>query len=343
MRRGHQLWTLIFPLLAPAANAQGVPPASRPSEVAQPADELARARARQHYEQGVQYANAGNYERGLQEFVAAYQSRPHFAVLYNIGQAYIALGRHAEAVTAIEQYLHEATDQVPPERLEQIAAQLALEKAQLQPAPMKSQGDLLVLCAEPVQIWVDGVPAPAPPNNPRIALDSGLHRVSLVTATSRSSEQRVALQTGAGVVLRCAELIPDAGAAAQGRVGEGPDAGASHTLSTVGYLTGGAGLALGGAALAHYFWNRGRYADWKDANSPREAGESASDYRERQLANNELASSIERASRVTVGLGVASGALLATGVTLLVLGTESKASVRPEASGAFGLSLAGVW
>jgi hypothetical protein len=193
-----------------------------------------------------------------------------------------------------------------------------------------------------VQLWVDGVPVPAPPNNPRIAIDAGLHRVSLVTATSRSSEQRVAVQAGEQVTLRCAELILDA---AQGSAMARPsDADSRHPVSTWAYLSGGAGLALGGAAVAHYFWNRGRYADWKDANSPPEAGESASEYRNRQLVNNQLASSIERASRVTVVLSVASVALLATGVTLLALGGESKASLRPAASGAdLGLSLVAVW
>jgi hypothetical protein len=41
---------------------------------------------------------------------------------------------------------------------------------------------------------------------------------------------------------------------------------------------------------------------------------------------------------------MASGALLATGVTLLLLGRESTASLRPEASGTdLGLSLVGAW
>jgi len=53
--------------------------------------EVSRERARAHYRLGVNHAREGRYEKAVEEFVAAYQSRPHFEVLYNIGQAYLAL------------------------------------------------------------------------------------------------------------------------------------------------------------------------------------------------------------------------------------------------------------
>ena len=47
-------------------------------------------------------ASRGNYGQALEEFLAAYRISPHFAVLYNIGQAHIALGQPADAVAALE-------------------------------------------------------------------------------------------------------------------------------------------------------------------------------------------------------------------------------------------------
>jgi hypothetical protein len=84
-------------------------------------------------------------------------------------------------------------------------------------------------------------------------------------------------------------------------------------------LTGGGGLLLGLAAGGHYLWNRGRYADWRTEDAALAAPGAAPDYRERQLANNALADSIERASRVSVGMGVAGAALLSAGMLLIVL------------------------
>jgi hypothetical protein len=84
------------------------------------------------------------------------------------------------------------------------------------------------------------------------------------------------------------------------------------------YGLAGAGVALGGGALAHYLWNRGRYGDWKTEHAALQADRFAPDYRERQMGNNELAESIERGSRVSVTLALAAGALATTGVVLLL-------------------------
>ncbi|MEA2696869.1 MAG: Anaphase-promoting complex, cyclosome, subunit 3, partial [Myxococcales bacterium] len=65
---------------------------------------------------------------------------------------------------------------------------------------------------------------------------------------------------------------------------------------TAGYVVGAAGLATGAATLLHFLWNKGRNDK----------------FQEEMSMDAELASSIHNQSVVTVTLGVASAALLAT-------------------------------
>jgi hypothetical protein len=83
---------------------------------------------------------------------------------------------------------------------------------------------------------------------------------------------------------------------------------------TAGYVVGAAGLATGAAALLHLLWNKGRNDKFQDEMS----------------MDAELASSIHNQSVVTVTLGVASAALLATGIALV-------ATAPPSPTGAPGV------
>ena len=94
---------------------------------------------------------------------------------------------------------------------------------------------------------------------------------------------------------------------------------ASDPWRTVGFVLAGAGVAAGVGGVVHYAWNRGRHADWEAEKTSLEQQPPPVDYHDRAIANNELAESIDNASAVTVGLFVASGALLAGGVTLVVV------------------------
>jgi hypothetical protein len=112
--------------------------------------------------------------------------------------------------------------------------------------------------------------------------------------------------------------------------------------ATLGYVLGGVGVALGGIAIGQYFWNRERYDRWRAENLALEgdpAGGQA--HRERQIENNGLAASIERASHWTVALSVAGGAFLASGATLLVVHAGAPAPVARESATLFLLQ--GTW
>ena len=75
-----------------------------------------RGEARAHYARGLELAGQNGYEGALREFNAAYAISPQFAVLFNIGQAHIALGHTIEAIAALTRYLTDGGDWIlaPP-------------------------------------------------------------------------------------------------------------------------------------------------------------------------------------------------------------------------------------
>src|SRR5450631_4040147 len=84
-----------------------------------------RGEARAHYAKGLELAGQNGYEGALREFNAAYAISPQFAVLFNIGQAHIALGHTAEAIEALTHYLSDGGDRISPTRRTQVERQIA--------------------------------------------------------------------------------------------------------------------------------------------------------------------------------------------------------------------------
>jgi hypothetical protein len=95
------------------------------------AQENPREAARWHYARGLKLAGENGYEAALEEFTSAYELSPQFAVLYNIGQCQVALGRPSEAIDALSRYLHDGEDHVPPERRRLVEAQIAALRSRL--------------------------------------------------------------------------------------------------------------------------------------------------------------------------------------------------------------------
>jgi len=65
------------------------------------ADESMTEAARAQFAHGVELADKGDFQGALQAFSDAYTASPLFAVLYNIGQAQVALGRPLEAAATL--------------------------------------------------------------------------------------------------------------------------------------------------------------------------------------------------------------------------------------------------
>lgn len=294
-------------------------------------DGNARAAAAAAYSRGVELANQGRYEAALEQFNAAYARSPHFAVLYNVGQAQIALGRPVEAIAALSRYLRDGAEQVPLSRREQVRAQIDLLESRLAELTIVSDQTGVLIRVDDREIGRTPLYQPVP-------LAAGPHTVAATAGRGRPVVREVTLGDGERQILHLT-LPPESTAAppdapepaaavspAAATTAPQPspaDAGAGRDRLTrrhAAYALAGAGLLAGGAALGVYLGNRGNYQDWQNGNAALQ-GETVGSaaYRDRALANNQLAATLTTANHVILGLSIAAGALVAAGATLLLL------------------------
>jgi hypothetical protein len=294
-----------------------------------------RAEARVHYERGLALADERSYAEALVEFEKAYDQSPHYAVLYNIGLCLVALGRPLDAVETFSRYLREGGAEVPEERRTQIQARIAELEARFAELTITAdRGGTLVT--------VDGREIGRTPLERPVRVPAGVHeisatldgvpvvrrRIELAETERRTIEFAFAPFPIATVAPVLSAPVSSPGPLVMPEQAQPRDMPvASDPWRTAGFVLTGAGIAAGVGGLVHYAWNRGRHEDWKAEQARLTAVPPPLDYHERALENNELADSIERASAVTVGLFVASGALVAGGVTLVVVDPGSGATV----------------
>jgi len=331
------------------------------SALAESSEQAAEAEQRQlaheHFNRGVVLATQHNYAQALREFQEAYRESPHYAVQYNIGQARIVLGQPVEAVDALEHYLTEGGSQITESRILEVRSQIAAARALI------AEVTLSVNVPDST-IRIDGHDIGHAPLVEPIRLAAGSHLISVSAPDGTQLSRPVTLQGMEKLALQfelptASQTIPPPVSQAAARMNSSSSARTeqksepSHVgtaldtnrrISTLGYTFGIVGLALGAFAFGDYLWNRGRYAQWRTTHTELQTDQQAPDYVQRQLANNNLASSIQRASNVTVGLSVASGLLTATGVSLVILDRLGRVTVVPSPQDHTALlTLRGVW
>ena len=93
---------------------------------AQPAEgnETEVARAIEHFRLAVELFHEGRLPEALAQFQAAYDTKPNWKVLYNIGQIQGRLGEYTDAVKTYERYLKDGGGAVPASRREIVREQL---------------------------------------------------------------------------------------------------------------------------------------------------------------------------------------------------------------------------
>jgi len=325
MVRARICWALL--LLAPL-----IPRTGR-------ADDDPRAEAGAHYARGIELAEQGLYAAALEQFRSAYERSPHFAVLYNIGQAQMALGRPLEAIEALSKYLRDGADQVPLSRREQVQAQIALLESRV--------AELTVTTDRPgALVSVDGREVGKTPLYQPIRTAAGTHTVSIAMDGITPIVRKVDLREGDRQALAFVVpvgVVPQPAATAspaKSVIATPPPAPPSRDLRMWSYVSAGVGAAAGAAALGVYLWNRDRYDDWKSTNSSLQTftpGSAA--YHDAAAANNARADSLTSANHAIVGLSIASGVLIAGGAALYLVDRAHRreravaSAARPDGSG----------
>jgi hypothetical protein len=90
-----------------------------------------RALASQQFRRGVELAKNAELAEAVAAFEKAYETHPHHAVLYNLGQAYLGLGRSVEAVHTFEAFLKEGAGAIDARRREEVEAVVKRERAHI--------------------------------------------------------------------------------------------------------------------------------------------------------------------------------------------------------------------
>jgi len=299
------------------------------------ADDDPREAAAAHYARGMELATQGLYEAALEQFNDAYAASPNFAVLYNIGEAQMALGRPLDAIEALTRYLRDGADQVPLSRREQVQAQIGLLESRLAELTVNAN-------RQGAAIRVDGRDVGRTPLFQPIRLAAGPHTVTASLPNGEQITRDVPLKeserqtveltfTGPLPSPRAATVTPEE------ERGAAPDADVSlfskaapplpkpwyhrgKTMRRMAYTIAGVGVLCGGAALGTYLWKRNAYSDWQTGNAVLQndpVGSAA--YRMQASADNSLAASLTDANHAILGLSIAGGALVAAGATLFYL------------------------
>src|SRR5882724_11333351 len=107
-----------LPARADAPSAGSTTPAAAPSEDV-------TVQAREHFAQATKLYKDGDFDAALVQFERAYQLKPNYKVLYNIGQTYFQLRQYVEARDAMTRYLKDGGDQIDAERMAAVNKDLA--------------------------------------------------------------------------------------------------------------------------------------------------------------------------------------------------------------------------
>ncbi|HVY41245.1 MAG TPA: tetratricopeptide repeat protein [Polyangia bacterium] len=294
------------------------------------ADDDPREAAAAHYARGMELVNQGLYQAALEQFNDAYTASPHFAVLYNIGEAQMALGRPLEAIEALTKYLRDGADQVPLSRREQVQAQIGLLESRLAELTVSAN-------RQGAEIRVDGRDVGRTPLFQPIRLAAGAHTVTAALASGEQITRDVPLKESERRTLELTfssplrappggvqdEATPPEGALQLSAASAPPVQPwyyRGQTMRRMAYVCAGLGVVSGGLALGIYLSKRGQYSEWQagDAALSNDTMGSVA-YMRQAEANNGLASSLSSANAQIIGLSIAGGALVAAGVSLFFL------------------------
>jgi tetratricopeptide (TPR) repeat protein len=151
-------------------------------------------KAHRHFRRALEFADQQAYPEALVELERARAAAPHYALLYNIGQVYSALGDPKKAIEALSEYLAQGGDSLPPERQREVRAALALLRARLGTLELTVQPSDAVL-------YVDGERMGAAAPSTAFELGAGVHHLLLHRQGYASAERQVALRGGERIAL----------------------------------------------------------------------------------------------------------------------------------------------
>ncbi len=158
--------------------------------------------ARSHFEAGLSAVGRGEIAQGLREFEAAYAAEPRFAVLFNIGQAQLALERPLEAIASFERFLAEGGQQVTEARRAEVTRLIRQSR--------RLTGFLVLKVESPAEarVWLDGKALASDELSRPVATVVGSHALLYAYGRGGPTELEVRIEPEASTEVAIPRPIP---------------------------------------------------------------------------------------------------------------------------------------
>ena len=303
--------------------------------------------AREHFERGYALSQSGAFEQALDEFKLAYAASPNFSVLFNLGQAYGALGRPVEAARTLQRYLDLGGGNIDAEQRRRTNELVERYRRRI--------GRIAVTgLPSGAVVSLDGEDQGMAPLAAPLEASTGRHAVSIRALGYQPLVRAVDVKAGevAEVALTLVAL-PKTAASSACVKSSGVSCGAleaqrqqrAKTQKISGIAVGGGAVLAGGVAIALAIVNSTRYGEWRNK---AEAFTSAFQRNPSSVSTDQLEAllveenSIRNRDTLVVGLGVAAGTLALTSLGLYLTAGSSaptlSVSTRGEPSVAYRAS-----
>ncbi len=270
------------------------------------------------YRRGVELFNQTNYADAAKAFREAYGLKPSWKLYYNIGQAEAAGRRYGLALDAFEAYLVEGGDEVDAERREAVLADIKNFKMLV--------GTIEVEAPAGSELFVDGEPRSKIPLQGILRVAAGSHRFLLKKGDHILLDKKLKVAGDVRMVLK-SESIPEGDASKPASDDDSPPASVpAHTepskmngKTVAGIVTGTAGLAGLAVGIVFYLKSKDEFNKAEDQTDVTEF--------------NKWDKAYKRDNAIGISTMAVGGALVTTGVILLVVGLRngSKAKRNNEA------------
>ncbi len=306
--RGARATALALSLLAVTAGASAQEEAAQQDERAQQeqaaeaasADESgAVARARAHFQKGIDYYTDGDLAAALVEFERAYELQPTYLLLYNLGQVTYEQGDYVAAERYFRSYLAEGGDAIDPVRRSEVQRDLQRLRGRV--------ADVMFRTDQPnTRVFVDDVSVAHSPFSKPVRVRAGKRRIRAESPGYAPFTRVVDVVGGETLTV---ELALGAPLEMLYRESSGEASGPGPALWT-GIATGVLALGAGGMA----FWTSRedeKYADALERRTTRRELDSLEDSTETKALITD----------VLIGAAVVTGALT---VVLLVIDDDQE-------------------
>jgi hypothetical protein len=147
--------------------------------------------AKEHFINGQEYYEQGQYKDAIDEFEKAYSLDARPKLLFNIAQSYEKLGNLKKSVDYFKRYVKAESDKVDTTSIKNKITNLE--------ARIKQTGIAVTVSEEGADIYVDGEKMAASPVNGVLALDEGMHKIRIVKEGFKDFTMNVGVSTGHSV------------------------------------------------------------------------------------------------------------------------------------------------